>query len=192
MKTIHNKVAILFLSLFAISCSNDDGDKPSYAVENPLEAFHTAAGFTQTTNFINSGMYEFGLAFSPNVAGVMKEITVKLPDENPTLRVTIWDYDAQTVLRSEIINVATADVAVTKVISNLTLVKDKKYLITMNSDDWYKKHKTDNANATYPIMAGNIKFWEYRWMGGTAQVFPTNVSLNYDGGDLSFNFQQTE
>ncbi|MNR57586.1 hypothetical protein D3C85_1783960 [compost metagenome] len=62
----------------------------------------------------------------------------------------------------------------------------------MNSNDWYKKNKADLTNVTYPITAGNITFNEYRWISGTGQTFPTNVSANYNAGDLSFEFQQTE
>lgn len=190
MKTIKILAGAL-LAISAISCSSDDSS-PSYPVENPLEAYHQQAGFTTTTNFIDAGNYEFGLAFSPNVKGVIKAITLKLPAVNPTLKVTIWDYDTKQVLRTEVIDVSTKDVLFTKAIPELALEKDKKYMITMNSNDWYKKHKADNTNAIYPITAGNIKFLEYRWLGGATQVFPTNISLNYNGGDLSFNFKQTK
>lgn len=190
MKKNLNKIAILFVTLLAVSCSSDDST--SFSTENPLASYESQAGFTTVTNFLNSGDYEFGLAFSPNVTGKMKAITVKLPEANANLRVTIWDYTEQTVVSSQTINVAEADVLTTKAITAINLEKDKKYLITMNSNDWYKKAKADDANATYPITAGNIKFWEYRWAGGTTQTFPTNVSLNYNGGDLSFDFQQTE
>ncbi|MBL1222443.1 DUF4082 domain-containing protein [Chryseobacterium sp. L7] len=193
-------------SLFAIialnsiflttSCSKDDDEAVRepivYAEENPLNKYHESAGFTTVTNFINSGNYEFGLVFSPNVKGKINAITVKLPDVNSSLKVTIWDYTAKTVLRTEIVNVATSNTLLTKAIEELALEKDKKYMITMNSNDWYKKNKPDNSNATYPITAGNIKFLEYRWMGTSSQVFPTNISQDYNGGDLSFNFQQVD
>lgn len=191
MKTIKILAGAL-LAILAISCSSDDDSGPTFSVENPLEAYYTQTGFTTTTNFINSGDYEFGLAFSPNVKGVMNAITLKLPATNPSVRVTIWDYDTKAVLRTETMNVASADVLVEKTISDLALEKDKKYMITMNSNDWYKRNKADNSNATYPVTAGNIKFLEYRWLGGTTQIFPTNVSANYNAGDLSFDFKQTE
>ncbi|MEZ0006092.1 hypothetical protein ABH942_001455 [Flavobacterium sp. 28YEA47A] len=190
MKTIKILSGVL-LAIMAISCSSDDS-KPSYPVENPLESYYTQAGFTTTDNFINSGSYEFGLAFSPNVKGVMKAITVKLPDANPALKVTIWDYTTKEVLKTETVNVASANTLVSHPITDFVLEKDKKYMITMNSNDWYKRHKADNTNATYPITAGNIKFLEYRWVGGATQTFPTNVSLDYNGGDLSFDFKRTE
>lgn len=184
----------LSTTVFTISCSKDD-DEPTpvvYHEEDPLNKYHELAGFTTTSNFVNAGDYEFGLAFSPNVKGKINSLIVKLPASNANLRVTIWDYDAKTVLRTETINVSAADVSVVKSISEMVLEKDKKYMITMNSNDWYKRSKSDNSNATYPITAGNIKVWEYRWIGSATQVFPTNVSQNYNGGDLSFNFQQVE
>ena len=196
--SLNNVYALLaFIAIFSItSCSHDDDEpipKPvTYAVENPLDKYHEVAGFTTTTNFINSGSYEFGLAFSPNVKGKINAITIKMPDVNPSLRVTIWDYTTKAVLRTETINVTASNTLITKSIPELALEKDKKYLITMNSNDWYKRSKPDNSNAAYPITAGNIKFWEYKWISGTAQTFPTTTSLDYNGGDLSFNFQQVD
>ncbi len=192
MKTIKILSGAL-LAILAISCSSDDSKSgSSYPVENPLESYYTQTGFTTSSNFINSGSYEFGLAFSPNVKGVMKAITVKLPDANPALRVTIWDYTTKEVIKTETVNVASANTLVSHPISDLVLEKDKKYMITMNSNDWYKRNKADNTNATYPVTAGNIKFLEYRWLSGTTQTFPTTVSANYNAGDLSFDFKRTE
>jgi len=192
MKTFKTIFTLLITAALAISCSSDKDDAPKFKTENPLEAYYAATGFNTSTNFINSGDYEFGLVFTPTVKGKIKAITLKLPAENPAVRVTIWDYASKAVLRSETVNVVAADAVVTKEINELALDKDKKYMITMNSNDWYNKNKVDKSNAVYPIVAGNITFNEYRWIGGTAQTFPTTVSSSYNAGDLSFDFQQTE
>ena len=110
MKTLKTIFAILSIAIFTVSCSNDDDNSPKFQTENPLAAYYTQTGFTTSTNFINSGDYEFGLVFTPTVKGKIKAITLKLPATNPSLRVTIWDYTTKTVLRSETLNVATADV----------------------------------------------------------------------------------
>lgn len=199
LRSLSFKSLCVLLTLNSIflttSCSKDDESIPEpivYAEENPLNKYHESTGFTTVSNFINAGNYEFGLVFSPNVKGKINAITVKLPDANPNLKVTIWDYTAKTVLRTEIVNVAASNTLLTKAIEAFPMEKDKKYMITMNSNDWYKKNKPDKSNAIYPITAGNIKFLEYRWIGTSSQTFPTNVSLDYNGGDLSFNFQQTD
>ncbi|WP_223608181.1 DUF4082 domain-containing protein [Chryseobacterium sp. OSA05B] len=190
------KAIALSSVLITASCSKDE-DEPIpqpivYAEENPLNKYHETTGFTTVSNFVNAGNYEFGLVFSPNVKGKINAITVKLPDVNPNLKITIWDYTSKTVLRTEMVNVAASNTLLTKAIEALALEKDKKYMITMNSNDWYKKNKPDNTNAIYPVTAGNIKFLEYRWLSTSSQVFPTNISLDYNGGDLSFNFQQVD
>lgn len=188
---------LMFLCLFFTisNCrSNDDDPIPPkvYPNENPLAAYITNSGFTATGNFINSGDYEFGLVFSPNVNGKITAITAQLPDINAALRVTIWDFDTQTVLKTEVVNVSAANTLITKSVTELALVKDKKYAITMNSNDWYNRTKPAAGVTTYPITAGNIKFTDYLWKSGTAQAFPTNSDASYYAGDASFVFQQTD
>lgn len=188
-KIIHATLLFLAIGIATTACKKE---KTAFAEENPLSAYLAATGFNVVDNKINTASSEFGLAFSPNVKGQINAITVKIPDVNPSLKVTIWDYTTKTVLRTEIVNVTSSNVITTKPISPLALEKDKKYMITMNSQDWYKEHKADNSAATYPITAGNIKIWEYSWIGGSAQAFPTNIDPTYYAGDLSFVFQQTE
>ena len=192
MKTLKSIFTILSVAFFAVSCSSDDDNSPKFKTENPLAEYYTKTGFTTVSNFVNSGDYEFGLAFTPTVKGKIKAITLKLPAANPSIRVTIWDYTTKTVLKTETLNVEKADTEVKKEIGELALEKDKKYLITMNSNDWYKKNKADNSNVVYPIVAGNITINEYRWFSGKDQTFPTTFSSSYNAGDLSFDFQQTE
>lgn len=183
---------------FILSCSkDDDGGTPQpkvYAEENPFDVYIEKTGFGEySSHAVNASMnYEFGLTFSPNVKGTINAITVKLPDINSNLRVTIWDYIAETVLRTEMVNVSATNTLITKKIEKLVLEKDKKYVITMNSNDWYDRYRLNSSEAPYPITAGNIKIWDHRYTGGNAQVFPTAVVLNYNSGDLSFNFQQVD
>ena len=139
MKTLNNFLnvknyfrIILFLCLtLAVSNFRKDDEEPTapiiYPEESPLSAYITNTGFSETSNFINSGDYEFGLVFSPNVNGKIKAITTKISDISNALRVTIWDYDTKTVLRTEIVNVSAANTLVTKAITELALVKNKKY-----------------------------------------------------------------
>ena len=192
VKNFYRIFLFLFLTLAVSNCRNDDDPAPIiYPDENPLAAYISNTGFSTTSNFINSGDYEFGLVFSPNVNGKIKAVTAQLPDTNASLRVTIWDYDTQAVLRTETINVSAANTAISKTISDLALLKDRKYLISMNSNDWYNRTKPGGGSATYPIAAGNIKFTEYLWKSGSAQTFPTTLDDSYYAGDLSFIFQQT-
>lgn len=191
------KLFMFLLLFFAISncrSSEEEAAAPAnpHPLENPLPGYITSSGVNTVANLINAGDYEFGLVFSPTVNGKLSAIHVQIPSTNANLRVTIWDFDSKAILRSETINIATANTMITKAITSLELLKDKKYLISMNSNDWYERKKNPTSAIVYPITSGNIIFHSYLWKEGTAQVFPLSTSSSYYAGDLSFTFQQTD
>lgn len=159
-----------------------------------LSGYLTSTGYNQATNtFMNCGNYEFVLVFTPQVNGVMKSLKVNIPDINANLRITIWDVATNTVVRTETVNVATANTDNTKVITPITLEKSKKYGIMMNSADWHNRKRTNNSAATYPVTVGNIVINEYHWQSSTVaqQIFPVAVGNDCYAGDVDFVFQQT-
>lgn len=194
MKTQLKKLAFASLiGMILASCSSDD--KKSFPKEDFLQGYLTMTGFNgTTTNFVNSGDYEFGLDFTPLAKGKILKLKLNLPDADDSVRITIWDKSTATptVLRSETVSYTTANTLQIYDIDDVTLLKDKKYAITYNGNDWFKRNKADNSNVTYPFVVENIQIDGYRWISGTAQTFPTNVSNNYYAGDLTFEFQETE
>lgn len=190
--TLLKSLGIALLAILIISCSKED-DTPSFQKENFLAEFLTLTQFEEETgNNVNSGDYEFGLEFTPTVKGNITSINVQLPDASPELRVTFWDTETKTVIRSETVNVELADTSYNFSIDDLALVKDKKYMITMNSDDWYTRTKTDNSEITYPISVGNIDISNYGFFSGSDQTYPDSFHDDYYAGDLAFDFQRTE
>lgn len=193
------KLVMIFFTAFSLitSCKNDDDDEVQptvYPEEMILSSYLSTTGYNQAnTAYVNSGNYEFGLVFTPQVNGAIKSLKVNIPDTNANLRITIWDVAANTVVRTETVNVTAANIDVTKAITPLNLEKSKKYAITMNSGDWNNRKKTNNTAATYPVTVGNIVINEYRWATSTAtqQIFPTNIGTDYYAGDVDFVFQQT-
>ena len=196
MKTLKTIFTLLAISIFTISCSSDDdNDSVKYAEENPLDAYMAGSGFSQkAVDVKNSGIYEYGFSFKPKVTGKINSLIVKIPDVNPALRFTVWDAATKTVIKSETINVATANITIEKAISPIALTKDKEYYFTVNSDDWINRTKTDGSAAAYPITAGNIVITGYAYISSTASetLFPTNLRNTYYAGDMTFKFQQTE
>lgn len=186
------KLSVLILFVTIASCKKDKDPDPVPAPEqNPLAGYLAASGFDQkTTNQVNAGDYEFGYSFIPLVNGKMTAIVAKIPDVRPGMRVTIWDKVAGTILRTEIMDITSSGVEVTKPIAALDLVSGKEYFITFNSNDWYDRRKTDNSNVTYPFTVGDIKITSYSYKGGTAQSIPNTPQLNYYAGDCSFKFQK--
>lgn len=193
MKNHFTKTIVAAAALILFSCSKDDG--PSYTEENFMTGFMTNSGFNATTvTQINSGTYEFGLEFTPLVKGKITSLKVKLPDVNAALRVTIWDKSTATatVVRTETVNVTTADTEQGFDIADLELTANHQYAITMNSNDWYERRRTGGTNVTYPITSGNIQIDNYKWISGATQAYPVNIALNYYAGDVSFNFIQID
>jgi hypothetical protein len=192
------KTAVLTsLLTLSLSCSKDEDPvvvlpTPIVAEQNPLAGYLAASGFNQSfTNFVNDTDYEFGFSFIPLVNGKMTAIVAKIPDAHLAMRVTIWDKVAGTVIRTEIMDITTAGVEVTKVITALDLVMNKEYFITFNSNDYYNYRRTDNANVTYPFTVGDIRITSYSYRTGTNQEMPNIPQFGYYGGDLSFKFQKS-
>ena len=190
---------LLSLSLSVINCSKDDDPAPTppavlALLQDPFPGYLTTSGFNQkVTNLIDESSYgERGFSFIPTANGKMTAIVAKMPSVNtdPNIRVTIWDKTAGTVLRTELVNITSANIEITKAIPALDLVKDKEYFFTFNNNDRYKHERTDGSSTTYPMTVGDIKITGFAWISTTEQVMPTNSILNYMSGDCSFKFQK--
>ena len=189
------KTITLFVIIFSLfSCSKNDEPTPvTYQEENPLIGYLTNGGINGgIIDVVDGTTSEVGNEFTPLVKGTIKAFVVSLPQSNANLRVTLWDATTKTVIRTEYINVVTAATTTTKNIEPIELQKDKKYAITMNSDDWYYRDKSNGSLITYPITSGNIRFDSFGFTDTPGLIYPIYFSNDYYNGDLSFIFQQTE
>ena len=199
MKT---KISLLVITLFAsailfTSCSKDNDQPISVPIpiqeQNPLPGYLAASGFDQTTivttNVLN---FEIGFSFMPLVNGKITAIVLKIPEgQTNAIRVTIWDKAQQSIVRTENIVYTTADVEVIKTITPIDLVSGREYVISMNSNDYYIRKRTNGANVTYPFTTGDFKITSYNESGSSTQTFPPpNVNFAYVG-DCSFKFQKS-
>ncbi len=190
MKRIKFLALSIFILLF-IACSKDDAI--SYPKEDFLAGYLSETGFDEDfTEYIDFPNSEFGIEFSPTVNGKITEIKVKLPAVRNDLRVTIWDKLIETPLRTETVNVSTVGETMIFNIDDIELTAGKEYAITMNSTDYYQRHRSDISDANYPITIGNIEILAFKSELGVAQDYPTSNSSSIYNGDLSFNFQRTE
>lgn len=190
MKKVIQASVIILVTIFA-SCKKNSDAPVLPALQNPLEGYLAASGFNQRiTTFKNDNDYEFGYCFIPTVNGKITSIVAKIPDIHTGMRVTIWDKATAAAIRTELIDVTIAGEVITKAITPLDLTKDKEYVISMNSNDYYIREKTDQKEITYPVTSGDIKITGYRFTTGVAQTFPSTARLDYYAGDLSFTFQK--
>lgn len=189
MKKLTLNIFILVSALILTYCSDD---KKEFKEENPLEAYLTTADFTEVYSFTNQPNQEFGLRFTPLVDGQIREVVVKLPDEQIDLRVTIWDAETKTVLRTEIIPEVLSDKETSITISRVSLKKNHEYMISFNTDNYYFHKRPDDESITYPVNAGNISITGYGYSTTTDQVYPEEFYDHFYAGDLSFVFRSVK
>jgi hypothetical protein len=195
MSNVKNVVMIALLIFGAVSCKKDKAEPAPtvYPEESFLNGYLNSTGFSQTqATVVNIGNLEVGLEFKPTVKGKITSLLVKLPDVRTDLRVTIWDKATQMPIRTETVNVAAANTQYDFDIADLELVKDKEYAITMNTNDWYLRNKTNQSAATYPVVSGNITIISHKYTNGTAQTYPTSVETGVYAGDCTFKFRQID
>lgn len=192
------KKVILALSIFAFgitSCKKDNTPEPTsvvYAEENPTPSFLTTTGLSQVSSAASTPLfYERGFSFKSAVDGKINSLIIKLPNDVPLLRVTIWDNNLGTILRTENATNLVANTESIIAIPSFSIAKNKEYLISMNSKSFYTKRRADNADVQYPKTIGNISVLGVAYLGTPAQTFPSNPVYNYFYGDIGFNFQQT-
>jgi hypothetical protein len=193
---VKNVLIIALIIFGTVSCKKDN-EEPAptvYPEESFLDGYLNNTGFVQLNNLIvnNTKNFEFGLEFKPTVKGKITSLLVKLPDVNTALRVTIWDKATQMPIKTETVNIAVADKQYDFDIADLELVKDKEYAISMNTNDYNRRRKTDNSNATYPIVSGNITILSYKFIAADTQTYPENIVENFYAGDCTFKFKQID
>ena len=205
-KTIKIILAIFTFSFVAISCSKEDENATQtqipatiYPEENFLAVFKTKAMFTQADGISNVNLpyyYESGVVFKPTVKGKINAINLKLPAVNTTIRVTIWNKATQAVIATENIAVQSINIYAKKTIAiPIILEKDKEYVISFYSNDFY--NNTKSTNIQYPITSGNIVITDFFAGVSTdpnaAAAFPSTTDLDKEFRDgFSFDFQRTE
>lgn len=187
---------LLFIAAaFTTSCKKETKEPTIYGEENPLNGFLATIGYYEETyNWINepSGVAQVGMSFIPKVKGKINAITVKIPATNNALKVIFWDKATHAKLRVETVNVTTANTIITKEITPFELTKDKEYVITMFSDDYYARNKTNNSVGVFPVTSGNIQITKSINGDGETELYPLSGSGNQYFGDCGFNFQRTE
>ncbi len=189
-----NLILILIALLTLLSCSKDDS-KPepiAYQEENPMQGIIETTGFNQISNQLDNLNTEFGFSFKPTVTGKINAFVVKIPASSNNVRVTFWDVETKSVIRTEFIAVITANTVTTKVISPINLVKNKEYLLSINCNHWYDYFEPNDAVAAYPLTVGNIVFTNCSYMVTPNQIFPSSSLDTQIFGNISFNFQRTE
>ena len=181
---------IATLSLLLSSCHGDEENHldPKYWVK---ERYLESTGFTNVSEQIDLEDREFGIKFKPVVDGSIRVILAGLPTKIPVYRITIWDADQQSILKSDSlkINVEPRGPHLSFMVPmNVHLTAGKEYMVTINSNDWFEYVGT--SEATYPVELGDLVITGFGYSVGTGLTFPTQFPTSYFSGDLDIRFQR--
>jgi hypothetical protein len=200
-------IPVLFsFFLMIISCSNEDVNietmaeslelpvDTNFTDENPLPTFLSATRYNEHQVLCsNTRVFdEVGFKFKTLEKGIVNSLIVKIPIVNSNLIVTLTDSYSNQVIRTESLNVITANTPTLKNIVPLELEKNKTYYITMRTNNYYKRFRSDFSQPQYPVSVGSITIIT----PVTTAFSPDGVSFggsgNFYSGDCSFTFLRTE
>jgi hypothetical protein len=191
LKTVKKYTKIALLLCAPIAMTNCGEGTEIYPEIDPLAGFLDVSGFIgQTEAIFDDNDTELGFSFIPTVSGQINAIVAQLPATNSALRVTIWDYETETPIKTVTVNVASPNTPVTVEITPLVLEKNKEYFISMNSSEWYSRRRIDGEPVDYPLSVGDFMITSYAFIEGDDQAFPATTSTIYYGGDISFLYQE--
>lgn len=192
-----SKIILLFTSVIIVfSCSKKDEDpvpaSKVYPEENFWQGFINNAGFNAPTNI--SANKTSLCVFIPKVKGKINSYVIKIPVAG-NVEVRLFDYTTSgSYLINETITVPNTEYV--KIVTPIELIKDHKYLLSMNCQNYYSYTRTSTL---VPVNSGNISITHFGLYSGrlfTLSDYGGNLdALNIDntiGGNISFNFQQTE
>lgn len=188
--------AMMFLS---ISCSKDQPETApvaptvveNYAEENSYYAFLSKVIPNATLTNVVSGVYlELGYEFHPLTNGLITSVEIQLPFPRGNTSIHIWDSQTHNLLHTEVINVQSAGVIYKKNISGVALQANKKYVISMTTDAWYRYVRNAANPIARPYTAGNIVI--ERDANAAINTFPVAFTEGtlHEGG-VCFNFIKT-
>jgi hypothetical protein len=167
--------------------------KTVFKEEDPIVEYLSITGYNQfelPCGNINDS-FEIGFIFYPLKNGSINALTVRTIDAKTNVVITIWDATSKTKIRTEDVLVSTANTVISKNISALSLVKNKKYAITVYTNSYYIRHAAEWAQPNYPMTCGNIKIIAAIMGGANSNQYPETSTSNFQNGDCSFKFMPT-
>lgn len=188
---------LVVMSFTVLSCSKEETPTVTptvpvnYSEENSYYSFLSKVIPNATIDNVVLGIYmELGYEFSPITNGIITSVEIRIPGARGNTSIHIWDSETRNLLHTEVINVQTGGVIYKKNIAGVPLRANKKYIISMASDSWYRYVKSEGSKIPRPYTAGNIVVGKDA--NATADSFPTTYSGDrYHDGGVCFNFLRT-
>jgi hypothetical protein len=181
-------IPFLFVGLLLNACKKDDtvAVKPS---ETPVSTLVSETDWKLTA--YTSGKFELGYVFSSTVAGKVTQLGAQM-NEPGVYTVSVWDGDTKALLRQKSVEQTSPSKFSTATIDPLPIVKDKKYVVSINnviggvSKGYNGLAKTPaSSTSIFPISRGSIVIQKSVYSASATTVYP---ATDYSGSNTFWGF----
>jgi len=142
-------------------------------VEMPFKNTIARKMLVDTAEVFTDGPWEQGNVFYSSENGMVSKLGAIFP-VNGTYRVSLWDYEADTLLASaNVICTDSTQLAYTAIVP-VNITADKKYMLTNNTNGnpYYSYQLKSGYALDYPYSVANITILDFYYTAGTDAVIP--------------------
>jgi hypothetical protein len=175
-------IPFLFLGLLINACKKDEAGTTVKPNENPVTSLLTETDWKLTA--YTGGTFELGYIFSASAAGKITQVGAQMATPG-VYTVSIWDADTKALLRQKSIEQTSPSKFSTAAVDPLNIVKDKKYVISINSviggvsKGYNGLAKTPASSTTiFPISRGSILIQKSVYAASATSVYPATDYSN--------------
>jgi Domain of unknown function (DUF4082) len=190
------KLLILFflLGILINACKKDDAATTVKPSETPVSTLVSEADWKLTA--YTSGKFELGYVFSATAAGKVTQLGAQM-NEPGVYTVSVWDGDTKALLRQKSVEQTSPSKFSTAIIDPLPIVKDKKYVVSINnviggvSKGYNGLAKTPaSSTSIFPISRGSIVIQKSVYSSSATTVYPatdySNSNTFWGFADITF------
>ena len=174
------KILIPFLLLVVLinACKKDETTIPAAAKpsESPMAKILENKTWTEVVRPAVS--WELGYSFSASLKGKITQLGCRMPEPG-IYTVSVWNETTKALLRQKAVEQTSPDKFTLVKIDELTVEKDTKYIVTLNTVVGAKArsyYRITNTNATiFPITIGSIIIQKALYGSFTTPTFPNST-----------------
>jgi Domain of unknown function (DUF4082) len=185
------KLLIPFFLLVVLinACKKDETTTPAAKPsETPVSTLISESDWKLTA--YPASQYELGYVFSASSAGKITQLGVQMAAPG-VYTVSVWDGDSKTLLRQKAVEQTSPSKFSTAAVDELVLVKDKKYVVSINSvvggvkKGYNGLAKIGSTTNIFPISRGSIIIQKSVYSSSAVPVFP---STDYSTSNTFWGF----
>jgi len=155
-------------------------ETPAYSIIAKFSLIDTLPVFP-----VGSGSYEIGSEFYASDSGVITRLGCLCPIKDSTYKVSLWDFNSNTLLASANVTCADSTHFSYTSITPVYITANKSYIISYNNtvsgvgQGYYFPSLKSNSALAFPFSDGSITFVNSYYVSSTSSVFPTILDNNY-------------